>query len=508
MKNNFLTLLLFIFLFTNFSNQPVFAENPTLDIPVFSFPIYETSEQFLKIEIIDSVGYAPDSSKIICPNTFLYTLPSAQFFTGQEGLIETGTGPCNDQSNPYGTLCSLLEAYDSGELSQMVQLYIPSQQNNINTELANPEIAEIFEDFMAMTNGFEVILSFGYQDGILIYVNLITTEGGTKIIPYFLKNLNGLWYLSTLDDESSMLPNIMTYLEYYPITELIVTNDIDNDGIDNSTDNCPCKTNIDQNDSDSDEIGDACDNCPLVSNLDQANSDRDTIGNLCDNCPEVSNELQEDLDGDGIGDACDNDVDGDGFPDAEDNCSTFANPDQLDSDGDLTGDLCDNCPDTLNIFQLDLDGDGLGDACDDDIDGDGINNDIDDDVDGDGINNDLDPCPFDPTEDTTDTDGDGVGDACDNCIEFANPDQIDTDGDGIGDICDEDIDGDQILNGEDNCETVYNPQQFDLDQDNIGDACDEDIDGDNILNEDDNCSRNYNPSQLDSNNDGIGDICQ
>jgi len=40
------------------------------------------------------------------------------------------------------------------------------------------------------------------------------------------------------------------------------------------------------------------------------------------------------------------DADGDGVPDAQDNCPAIANPDQADSDGDRPGDACDQCPDT------------------------------------------------------------------------------------------------------------------------------------------------------------------
>ena len=42
------------------------------------------------------------------------------------------------------------------------------------------------------------------------------------------------------------------------------------------------------------------------------------------------------------------DADGDGVPDARDNCPSVANSDQSDSDGDGVGDACDHCPGTAD----------------------------------------------------------------------------------------------------------------------------------------------------------------
>jgi hypothetical protein len=45
------------------------------------------------------------------------------------------------------------------------------------------------------------------------------------------------------------------------------------------------------------------------------------------------------------------DTDGDGVPDAQDNCPTTSNSKQLDSDQDGVGDACDNCPYNANSRQ-------------------------------------------------------------------------------------------------------------------------------------------------------------
>lgn len=58
------------------------------------------------------------------------------------------------------------------------------------------------------------------------------------------------------------------------------------------------------------------------------------------------------------------DGDGDGVPDAIDNCPGASNPNQDDEDSDGFGNACDNCPFNYNPAQGDADGDGIGDLCD------------------------------------------------------------------------------------------------------------------------------------------------
>jgi Thrombospondin type 3 repeat len=78
-----------------------------------------------------------------------------------------------------------------------------------------------------------------------------------------------------------------------------------------------------------------------------ADSDDDGVPDSTDNCPNAANADQTDSDGDGIGDVCDTtdpdpDTDGDGVLDANDNCPTVVNADQEDADNDGLGDACDS----------------------------------------------------------------------------------------------------------------------------------------------------------------------
>jgi hypothetical protein len=81
-------------------------------------------------------------------------------------------------------------------------------------------------------------------------------------------------------------------------------------------------------------------------------TDGDGVPDATDNCDAVDNPGQEDADGDGTGDACELDSDGDGVVDDTDNCDQDPNPGQEDEDGDGLGNACDSQaapPDTSTL---------------------------------------------------------------------------------------------------------------------------------------------------------------
>jgi hypothetical protein len=119
------------------------------------------------------------------------------------------------------------------------------------------------------------------------------------------------------------------------VCEIVMPTDEDNDGIDDSEDNCLGLANPSQADQDEDGYGDACDVCPNDADPDQADSDEDGIGDACDYCPELISE-NTDSDFDGYGDECDN-------------CPSVSNPDQADENGDGYGDLCQPPPVTMTL---------------------------------------------------------------------------------------------------------------------------------------------------------------
>ena len=130
-------------------------------------------------------------------------------------------------------------------------------------------------------------------------VTLARSTNGGKIA-VFAYNAGGQFYAIDLYTD----PNGN---EQYSYSSVIVTppssNDNDNDGVPNISDNCPNVSNADQLDNDGDGIGNACDSTPNGSTDD----DFDGVPNAQDNCVNDYNPTQSDKDFDGIGDACDPD---------------------------------------------------------------------------------------------------------------------------------------------------------------------------------------------------------
>jgi hypothetical protein len=429
-------LMLFALILAGMPGTTVASGNKGMIALLDTFPDYQPGNVHLAIPFSQMIVSTFDEEHFFCDSAHHYDVTATFPPLGENWLISDliGNQNADNVNTPFAVLCRLLSAYKSGSNSAVISLYHPTVQPSLSQVLSNPAIAARFDSIVATTVSMEVLFGFASNNGFTAMVNLHMT-GDTAFSLFYLEQFNSQWYLSVTDDSLALTTNVMTYVVEHNASELIGSNDIDQDGVLNILDNCPCIGNPTQEDADGDGVGDVCDNCATRSNTSQTDTDGDNVADPCDNCPFTSN------------------------------------PFQHDTDNDLFGDSCDNCPAVANFNQRDTDGDGVGDVCDNDIDGDHTQNEFDDDIDGDGFLNTVDKCVWLPNPGQEDFDQDGVGDLCDNCPSDLNIEQTDTDNDGIGDECDPDRDGDGILNPYDNCPDQSNPGQEDTDCDGIGDVC-------------------------------------
>jgi len=438
LRSGLITLLFGIYLLQLNVSVSASTEAPVPGITMLrdTFPNFLVNPMHIAVPIQNLQFYSPDDAKLLCDSAFHYDITGNLPASGEHWFVDIASGnqDCQTVNTPYAVLCKLLEAYQSNNIQSIISLYHPASQADVSDILANPVIAARYDSLVSGIGLMEVLLGYESGAGFASLVKLYS-PADTMVSLYYFEKSNGNWFVATMTDSLPRTTNLTAYVQKWHPSGLLASVDIDNDGVANETDNCPCSANANQED-----------------------TDGDGVGNICDNCPSRFNTEQGDLDEDGFGDACDN-------------CPVFPNPLQEDGDFDGRGDSCDNCPVIWNFNQRDTDEDNLGDLCDDDIDGDGFFNNIDDDIDGDGVLNLQDNCPFIPNPGQDDFDQDGLGDFCDNCPSVLNIDQADMDNDGIGDACDTDRDGDGVLNVYDNCPNAANPGQEDADCDGIGDIC-------------------------------------
>ena len=117
----------------------------------------------------------------------------------------------------------------------------------------------------------------------------------------------------------------LSKLGAWPESQPFKVADLDQDGIQDSVDNCPQVANSEQGDNDLDDQGDLCD----------ADDDNDGFDDIVDDFPFDASESL-DSDGDGIGNNADADDDGDGVADADDAFPLDAS-ETIDTDSDGIG---------------------------------------------------------------------------------------------------------------------------------------------------------------------------
>ena len=96
---------------------------------------------------------------------------------------------------------------------------------------------------MAMANisHFELEIQYDYNNYTYLFVKIFYHDNTTSLALYLAKQIDNQWKLVSGEDRSDLGYNLLAYLSTHAVHTLISSNDIDGDGIPNSSDPCPCK---------------------------------------------------------------------------------------------------------------------------------------------------------------------------------------------------------------------------------------------------------------------------
>jgi hypothetical protein len=237
------------------------------------------------------------------------------------------------------------------------------------------------------------------------------------------------------------------------------TDDYDKDGIAPPYD--LCDTSSTNSDADKDLVSGSCDAVPANVNnsagpafmTEDGNASDASCFDGIDNGPDGLTDFADPDCGNGT--IYDNDVDGDGWLNATDNCPRLANANQLDQDSDSVGDACDPLITTDNIASPAIPsgkGDGTAESATYDNDAKCVDAYTTTEPSGDAptctsVFDAGDDGTPDVTDFNSDEDGDGNSDACEGQARDGAPD---TDGDKAPDAC-EDLNGNGTLDAGETC---------------------------------------------------------
>lgn len=295
------------------------------------YPFYKYRPDSLYLVIpVYTTGYLTDSTNEICDSVAVYEIFGQAIDSSNSWIInsENYRDFKFSKKNPFTYLNKLFAAYLSEDIDAVMKLYDKESKQKFQELMQKEDVKERFMNSITSIKSFDVKIGFSFDNGFLILSRVKVAEEEI-LTPFYLVQQGSKWHFTVHNDSSVMVTNIMAFLEYFDPYFMISENkDLDQDGLEDLDDNCPC-----------------------TPNPEQYNRDLDKWGDICDNCPDVSDDNQEDTDGDGRGDACDN-------------CKQVVNPEQEDCDGDGVGDICDNCPLIANPGQEDRNYNGIGNYCD------------------------------------------------------------------------------------------------------------------------------------------------
>ena len=169
-------------------------------------------------------GYQPTPEFEVGPNV-VYNL-TGQIFTNLTGeSLQTtaeGISGATDRTTPWKTLTEALAVYQQGyDQNKVRALYTDSSQEYFDKMLTNLEVAPKMKEYYSSVTGMQLLLGFNLDGGYVAFVNEAGPAAAKHPMPYFLVKTNGVYRLSTNNNDSKMLLNIWVFFNTHTAAELV-----------------------------------------------------------------------------------------------------------------------------------------------------------------------------------------------------------------------------------------------------------------------------------------------
>ena len=170
--------------------------------------------------------------------------------------VTGGTQQADAENSPTALMCRLLKAFRHANLDEVSTLYRPADAAYLDTLFAIDSVRQRWLELAGQVTRYDLLLAFTQGNKFNSFVDLY--QGDERMFTTMIncKSISGQWYLTMETENSPITGTLLFYFYNYGTEGLEVSKDMDNDGIFNFDDNCPCEYNPDQTDSDGDGVGD------------------------------------------------------------------------------------------------------------------------------------------------------------------------------------------------------------------------------------------------------------
>ena len=208
------------------------------------FPTIATTDMSIAIPIGQRGQrmYAAGEGKLLCDSLMSYQIHGAVKTQASNWSIRTsgGTMNANDTNTVPALLCRVLKAYQTMNFTALASCYDSPSAAELNTLLKTDSIKIKFLMAMANISHFELQVMYNTPSATYLFVKICYHDNTQSLALFLAQQTEQGWKLISGEDKSDLGYNLLVYLTNHQAYNLISSNDIDNDGIPNGNDPCPC----------------------------------------------------------------------------------------------------------------------------------------------------------------------------------------------------------------------------------------------------------------------------